>query len=282
MRLFDLPQAKLFCTPAGAPAPGTEQSLRAFHATLGKTTQLTEGTPHFDIHRTNLLMSAERWLVFAVGHYRRAVEMLAPVTVPWANVTLYYASFFSANAMLAMFGAWVGHVDGPRAVDVEKAASGAQELKIHRRAYAMSPNGATGSHQLFWDLFYSSVPSLTVWAPPKLASALSPVNGDFRWQIQSRNAVNYDMFDAWQLSCHFHTTFRASRLKSLQGSLALQLDATEQLIRLALHFSKEVGLSSFGLDNCGFSGARTSIQRRLLKQAAPALLNQSAFSEFAA
>src|ERR1035441_3808618 len=101
MRLFDLPQARHFCAaPAFMSGIGT-QSLSAFHANLPKgVTRMTEGTIRFQIHQLNLLQSVERWLMFSVSNYRRAMDMFVPVAAPWAQVTLYYSSFFAANAIL--------------------------------------------------------------------------------------------------------------------------------------------------------------------------------------
>ena len=235
MRLFDLPQAKYFCAAPRPPGQGQEQSLPTFHLALKNIHKLQEGTPRFDIHRINLLISAERWLLYSVGHYRRAIEMLVPASAPWGQVTLYYASFFSANALLAMFGAWVGQtMYGSIAVDVETGLPGQQEFRIVRGPKASSPTGARGSHRAFWDFFYDTIPAITAWVPPRLATALSPVNGDYAWQIKSRNNVNYDMFHAWEASTHFYRTFKNGRLKTLSGPLQLQLEVTEQLIRLAL------------------------------------------------
>jgi hypothetical protein len=283
VQLLDLIQAQHFCTPLGAAAQGLEQSLPAFHLGLKKVTHLTEGTQNFTIHRANLLLSAERWLLFSVGHYRRALEMLVPVSAPWSQITLYYAAFFSANAILALFGAWIGHtVDGIHVVDVEKGTPGQQLLRIVRGKNAKSPSGARGSHKVFWDFFYDAIPTIKAWVPPKLANALSPVNNDYAWQITSRNSVNYDMFSAWDCSMRFYSSFKPAKLQTLAGPLRLQFEATEDLIRLALHFAQELALSNSALANSGFKGDRIQVQRRLVKQAPPAILNQSAFPEFAA
>jgi len=203
--------------------------------------------------------------------------MLVPISAPWAQVTLYYASFFAANAILGIFGGWIGHTQtGDRVVDVERGIAGSQELRIHRRP--SSPNGAAGSHRRFWDFFYDATATIAAWAPPKLASALGPVNGDFAWQIAERNAVNYDMFHAWSASARFYSTFKPAKLKTLTGPLQLQLDATESLIRLALHFAKDVSLSTMSLAGCGHTGTRLQVQRKLTGQAPPRLVTQSGLS----
>src|SRR6266545_2290941 len=237
MRLFDLPQAAHFCAPSSAAPAGGTQSLAAFHAALGRgTTSFAEGTTYFRVHQENLLVSVERWLVYAIGHYRRAIEMFVPVSAPWAQVTLYYSSFFAANAILGMFGGWIGQtLSGRRLVDVERGTVGSQELRIHRKF--SSPSRAVGSHRMFWDIFYDSTATITAWAPAKLTGVLTPVNGDFAWQIAERNNVNYDMFHAWTTSSMFYSTFKPARLNSLSGPLRLQLDTTEEMLKLALHFA---------------------------------------------
>jgi len=281
VRLFDLPQAKHFCNPAPAViARVSAQSLRSFHSQQPKgVIRIQEGRAEFDVHQVNLLSSIERWLLYSITHYRRAVEMLVPASAPWAQVTLYYSSFFAANAILGTFGGWIGHTqNGNRVVDVEHGVPGSQELRIHRRL--SSPKGANGSHRAFWDFFYDSVATIYAWTPKELSPALTPVNGDFEWQISQRNDVNYDMFCAWTASQQFYGTFKASKLKTLRGPLQLQLETTERLIKLGLHFANDVSLSTAALDGCGQIGATVQVRKKLTNQRPPHLIAQSAFYEF--
>jgi len=284
MRLLDLPQAEHFCnpTPADVAAVGVPQSLRAFHLSIAPSvTQLTEGQTNFKVHQVNMLWDIDRWLLFSVTHYRRAMDMLVPASAPWAQVTLYYASFFAANAILGMFGGWVGQVKGSiRIVEVAHGAPGAQQLKIHRRLD--SPNKLGGSHQKFWDFFYDAAPQVSAWAPIRLASALQPVNGIVTWQIGERNDVNYDMYHAWNTAKLFNGQFRPDRLSSLSGPLQLQLEATETLIKLALHFASELELSTMGLDGSGHPGTASQVRRKLGSQRPPQLVMQSEFQELIA
>jgi hypothetical protein len=281
MRLLDLPQAKHFCKPpANVVALVGAQSLRTFHTSLPKgVTRITEGQMHFQVHQVNALASIDQWLLFSTAHYRRAMDMLVPASAPWAQVTLYYASFFAANAILGIFGGWIGHASGGvRVVDVEHGVPGAQELRIHRRL--SSPNGAVGSHRVFWDFFYDAVASVSAWAPSSLASALSPVNGDFAWQIAERNDVNYDMFNAWSAAKLLYGTFKPKKLDSLRGPLQLQFETSERLIQLALHFASDVGMATSALEGCGQAGSVAQIRRRLGAQRPPQLVMQSAFQNF--
>ena len=280
MRLFDLPQAKHFCETLPAAAPRSGQSLAHLHASLGiGVTRLLEGTTRFGAHQAALLDSVERWLLYSLAHYRRAFDMLVPVCAPWAQITLYYSSFFAANAVLGMFGGWIGSTShGTRVVDAERGLIGSQELKVHRKVTA--PSGARGSHRVFWDIFYDATASISAWAPPALAIALSPVNGDFAWQITERNDINYDMFHAWSSSRHFHATFRPERLSRLDGPARLQLETTERMIRLALHFARELALPGNALNGLSTSGSRTQMQKRLVTSKVPKLVSQSALSDF--
>jgi hypothetical protein len=279
MRLLDLPQARHFCAPSASNIAGiSSQSLTSFHASLpkGGVVLLREGTTQFHVHQVSLLDSIDRWLVYSLTLYRRSVDMLVPASAPWAQVTLYYSSFFAANAILGIFGSWIGSTQlGERVVDVERGVAGDQQLQVHRNL--LSPNGAKGSHRKFWDFFYDGSATIAAWAPADLAHALSPVNGDFGWQIAERNRVNYDMFFAWSASTLLFDTFNRSRLRTLSGPLQLQLEASETIIKLALYFANAVSLSTSSLEGCGATGTRQQIQKRLASQAPPNLVMQSEF-----
>lgn len=195
---------------AVAHAPGVGQSLAAFHNNL-RTTRLTEGTLYFNVHRVSLLNAVERWILFGVADYRRALDMFIPSNAPWAHVTLYYSSFFAANAILGMFGAWV-HFD--RLVDVDSGTANSQVLRITKRV--QSPSGYRGSHRVFWDLFYEGCNTISPWVPNELQSITAPVNNDRIWQITARNEVNYDMFNAFDGATILENSFNPKRLRSLR------------------------------------------------------------------
>ena len=232
----------------------------------------------FVAHQACLLDSVERWLVYSLSHYRRAFDMLVPVSAPWAQVTLYYSSFFAANALLGMFGGWVGSANRRvRVVDVERGIPGDQELKIHRKF--KSPSGASGSHHFFWDVFYDATASISAWAPLELAAAFVPVNGDVAWQIKQRNSVNYDMYYAWASSMDFGKTFRPTKLSRLAGPARLQLDTTERMIRIALHFAQTFALAGEGQSGSCIEGSRLHKQRRLVTTATPNLVKESALAD---
>ncbi len=227
----------------------------------------------FDVHRTSLLNAVEQWILFGVAGYRRSLDMFIPSNAPWAQVTLYYSSFFAANAILGMFGVWT-HFQ--RLIDVDNGVPNNQVFRINRRA--VSPSGYQGSHQRFWDFFYEGCNTIGPWVPAKLQSVMSPVNNDRTWQIKARNDVNYDMCVAFDAAVRFHTTFKPKRLKSVTGPLAQQLEVTEGMLKVALHFANFLGLSSFAFEQMA-TGERAKVLRALVTKAPPGLVTQSVLQE---
>jgi len=275
MQLFDANQAATFCAPTVAPPAGAAQSLRVLHDNLraARITRLRQGDQHFIAHQASLLNAVERWLLLGIANYRRALEMLVPCSAPWAHVTLYYTSFFSANAILGMFGGWVH----PKVVvDVENGVPGNQVLLIRRNL--RSPNGYAGTHQVFWDFFYEGAGDILPWAPTGLETALEPVNHERTWMISERNDVNYDTEAAVDCAATLHASFNPRRLRSLQGPLRLQLDKSEGLLRLAIRFATDFGVNPASLSTLG-NGDLASVIKRLVRARPPSLLNQSAFAE---
>jgi hypothetical protein len=268
MRLLSIAEARHFCRPLPAHQPGVGQSLAAFHKNL-RATRLTEGTAYFDVHRVSLLNAVERWILFGVADYRRALDMFIPSNAPWAHVTLYYSSFFAANAILGMFGAWVNY---ERLVDVDQGTVNSQVLRISKRV--QSPSGYTGSHRVFWDLFYEGYNAISPWVPFELQSKTAPVNNDRIWQITARNEVNYDMFSAFEGALFLESSFNPKKLRTLHGPLAQQLEVTEGMLKLALHFARDFAVSSFAYEGLG-TGARPKILRALVTKVPPGLTTQS-------
>ncbi len=269
MRPFDITEARYFCRPLTAHTPGVGQSLATFHSKLGKT-RLTEPDNDFEIHRVSLLNAVERWILFGVADYRRALDMFIPSNAPWAHVTLYYSSFFAANAILGMFGVW-SHLK--RLVDVESGIANSQVLRIAKNV--KSPNGYAGSHQVFWDLFYEAYKTISPWIPNQLQSTTAPVNNDRVWQIDARNEVNYDMSSAFEGATSVEKSFNPRRLRaSLRGPLAQQLEVTEGMLKLAIHFANDFGVSSFAYEGLG-TGTRARVLRALVTKVPPGLATQS-------
>jgi hypothetical protein len=198
--------------------------------------------------------------------------MFIPGAAPWIHVTLYYSSFFAANALLGMFGGWVGH---DTIVDVEQGSPGTQTLKI-RRGVKSGPSGYTGSHKVFWDWFYEGCNSLGPWIPPEHQPAIAPVNMDRRWQTNTRNDVNYDIFHAQDAAILFQRTFKSDKLASLSGPLRQQYDIAEHMLKLAIHFANRFKIHSFALDSFGIPGKRGRVVRTVVTKKPPSVVQQSA------
>lgn len=274
MRLFDIAEAQHFCKPLPRSLPGVGQSLESLHNQLRGVTRLLEGSHNFTAHRVSLLNAVERWILFGIVGYRRALDMFIPSNAPWAHVTLYYSSFFAANAILGMFGAWI-HFKS--VVDVEHGTPHSQKLRINRKI--RSPSGYKGSHRVFWDFFYEGCITFSPWVPPRLQQVTTPVNSDRTWPVRARNDVNYDSFIAFQEAQNFAGSFDPTKLYSVTGPLGQQLELTEGMLRLALYFANYLGVSSFAFDGLGVRGERSKIMRMLVRRIPPNLAKQSALQE---
>ena len=274
MHLFDITEAGHFCRPLAAYQPGTGQSLSQFHRGLPtRTIRLNEGTTPFDVHRVSLLNAVERWILFGVADYRRALDMLIPSNAPWAHVTLYYSSFYGANAILGMFGGWIDH---ERLVDVERGSPAPQILKVTKRP--RSPNGYTGSHRVFWDYFYEGCNTIAPWVPADLQTAVTPINGDRIWLTNTRNDINYDMHGAYNGAMFLRANFNPKKLNSLSGWLGQQFEVTESMLKLAIYFAKQLKVGSFAYEGLG-TGSRSKVFREMVTKAPPGLVSQSAVHE---
>ena len=274
MRLFDIAEAQHFCKPVPRSFHGLGQSLVSLHSGLGNVTRLLEGNANFDAHRVSLLYAVERWILFGIAGYRRALDMFIPSNAPWAHVTLYYSSFFAANAILGMFGVWIHF---KRVVDVELGTPHSQRLRIQRKFH--SPTGFRGSHQVFWDFFYEGCVRFSPWVPPLLQQVTAPVNSDRIWPVRARNSVNYDSYIAFQEAQNFASSFNPTKLGSVTGPLRQQLELTEGMLRLALYFANYLGVRSSAFDGLGIKGNRSKIMRMLVRKVPPNLTKQSALQE---
>lgn len=269
MRLFDYTEAQHFCKPLSAYQPGVGQSLpNLYRGTTSRT--LREGTSHFNVHRVSLLNNVERGILFGASQYRRALEMFTPSNAAWSQVTLYYASFFAANAILGMYGAWIGL---GYFADVESGIPNHQVVQVHKKKLK-GPSGFGGSHEVFWDLYYEGCTSFAPWVPLHLSEAITPVNNNRTWQIASRNGVNYDMAQAFDASVLLHSNPRPKDLSQYGGSLGQQREVTENILRLAIHFANEFKVNSFPYEGL-VAAERPKAIRALVTKAPPNLVTQS-------
>ena len=281
MNLFDLdPGSEHFCRPLSTPPTGAPRSVKVVVENFKGVTHLREGEPRFDTYRLALLSSVERWLLYSASNYRRALDMLVPVAAPWAHVTLYYSSFFAANAILGMFGGYV-KAEGKRTViDVLAQMPDSQEFLITRNPPL--PAHAPGTHGAFWAFFYDSAAKVRPWAPLGLAGALTPPAG-LVWQTTTRNAVNYDMFCAFEASQAFPAALDPTKFPaSISGNLRQQLETTEQMVDLAMTFARVLKLECFALSGLANGSGRLKSQRRLVRRTAPRVVTHSAIDRFLA
>jgi len=269
MTLFDFIQAKHFCRPLPVHIAGTGQSLPGLYGTASNH-KIREGTPEFNTHRVSVLNNIERWILYGTSQYRRALDMFIPSNAAWAQVTLYYASFYAANAILGMFGVWIHRKHW---ADVESGVPSHQIINIHNRSKG-PPSPCAGSHQKFWDLYYEGCASFASWVPTELIEAITPINNNRLWQTAARNEVNYDMAFAFDASLLLNATGNPRRLDQYGGALGQQREVTEKTLKLAVYFAAEFGVSSFPFEGL-HSGSRPRALRALVTKTPPGLVTQS-------
>ena len=267
MNVLDLGGARHFCQGFSATAGPPSASLREYvRHHLGRKGQFLEGTIGFTGLRDCLLRDAERCLLLSLSHYRRALDLLTPVASPWAAVTLYYGSYFSARSILGVFGA---AIDPPNwLLEIAAANPGSQRLVIRPLSrYSQSPHNYTGTHRVFWDHFYEAGSQIQPWCPQGMDSPLFPVNKSIVWQIDTRNNINYDTFIAVDAAAAFSQSFSGGNLPgSLRGPLATQFKTTKETIELALWVWNEVSLATDALAVFS-SGGLKDVAEHLIRDA---------------
>ncbi|MBT3273979.1 MAG: hypothetical protein HN368_12555 [Spirochaetales bacterium] len=205
-----------------------------------------EGTADFADLRDCVLRESERYLFLSASNYRRFVDLLMTSSASWALVTAYYGCWYSAHALLGMFGCSIlkNYV-----LDVDASRPGNQRLR-YRRINGSPGTGTTrrGSHQQFWDLFYSAVSALRPIIPSHLVPAVSPVNGDPVWLIQKRNQFNYQAVSSIELTTQFENVFDPNQFENtLPGSLSTVYGILKMMLELTFGFAKQFQLSTDAL-----------------------------------
>jgi hypothetical protein len=230
-----------------------------------------EGTNGFDEVRAALLEDAERGLFFAAAHYRRALDLMTATSAGWAQVTLYYGSWYAAHAILGMFGSAV--LRRKTVVQVVANSPGSQALRIGNETSTYG-----GSHQRFWDLFYRAVAPLRVRIDPTLAFALTPVSSDPAWQIDRRNSLNYDTGRLLALAVKFNSSFdKASFPTCLPGTLGTQFRLTEGLVEVGFSLASTLGLKTAALGGAwtSCSDLRDCVRETVFSEKVPGLVRKS-------
>lgn len=225
------------------------------YVTGGRAPSLfVEGTQAFGELRSALLRDADRYIFLAGSNFVRSIDVLRPSSSAWSVVGLYYASWYAAHAILGMLGCWVSRPD--LWIDVVNTNPGTQELALHRRRYV----ARLGSHQVFWQAYYSAVGPLANVLSPAAARALRPMSSNRQWFIQLRNKVNYQPDEALALMARFE---RSHGTAPIPQCFPGQLNSAHQMARNFLVALRELSLfTSLGTDV--FSG---SVDRKSAVQA---------------
>jgi len=245
MNIFAVPSAQYFCYKFQRISAHTT-SFKTYVRYL-KSRRLREGTNDFEEFRAHLLRNVERCLFLATSQYRRSLDLMLISSAPWAHITLYYGALYAATAFLGMFGGWI---DAPyMLVEVSRSSPGSQELTIYRNPQSL---GRLQPHRAFWKEFYDTCTSLLTYVDPGLRFAIQPVSGDPYWLIDNRNSINYDSYEALDLSNRFARSFNEVTFPiSLPGRLNTQYQVTEALILLAFSYAQQFCLNTDGLDMLG-------------------------------
>lgn len=268
--MLAISEAKYLCSSAATVSSTAEPSFRIWASRLRVHQSITEPSPDYDRLVGQTRRELDRLLFLGASHYRRAFDLMQPSSIAWAHVTLYYGSFYSAHALLGMFGVWA--LDDKKVLSVVNGTPGTQQFKTN----AGYIRGA-GSHKAFWDYFYRSVAALLPLVDATLRFALEPVSSDRHWLIKSRNTINYDTQAALALGTDHQQRFRPAALRSsLPGQVGMQLAVLEGLLAIAVGFARSVGLNSDALDGLAPSGSRSDKVKSLIFDAPPTSLGRQA------
>ena len=276
MTIFGVPEARYYCRGFKKIGGASCGSLGDYISTYMRSVpSLKEGSSGFDEYRDCSLREAERCLFLAVSNYRRALDLMMPGSSNWSHVTLYYSSYFSARALLGMFGGWIGN---KLIIEASSSSPGNQELRINKKPQTTY----AGSHERFWDHFYAAMAQLLPWMDPKLRFAISPVAGRVTWQSENRNDLNYDSFMAFQLASNFQLQFKPVKFPvTLPGRLSTQYAVTEGLLLITTRFVKQFSLVTDGLDILTPAGPRKiKLERLVFRDRPPQLVSRTKWKSF--
>jgi hypothetical protein len=257
MTVLGISEAKYFCRGTGAITTIPNSSFRNWAASTHLNQAFLEPSPGYDMLRASSRREVSRLLFLGASHYRRSFDLLLPSSAGWAQVTLYYGSFFIAHALLGMFGA---PRMGKYVLEVTNGAPGAQRFQVSK-----SPVATGGSHQSFWSHFYHSMISLQPLVNAPVRFALDPISKDPHWLINNRNGVNYDSYLAVDLAAQHQARFRKSSPRTtLPGALGIQLHHLEAMLTIASTFARDFRLKTDVLASLSPNGSRNAKMRSLV------------------
>jgi|SRR5882672_1213691 len=205
---------------------------------IGPTTFI-EGTARFEEFRDCLLREADRSLSLSINCFARSLEGLRAASAYWTLVSLYYSSFYSAKAVLAMHGCWMTHPE--MWVEVVDANPGKQKLAYKTKRYARA-----GSHRVAWIAFYAAMNHLRSWfITPHAKLASSPVNSIDTWLIDTRNEYNYEPDKAFQMKQEFDASFDATNLpKCFGGKFRTMFEISHSFVLFARDMAIDLNLDT--------------------------------------
>ncbi|MBZ5608528.1 MAG: hypothetical protein LAP38_09735 [Acidobacteriia bacterium] len=265
MRIFDTSQAQHFCKDYGG-SSGIVCFQDFFRTMLAPHARIKEGDRIFNEYRDCLLREAERNLFLSASLHRRGLDLVSVASANWLHVTYYYSSFFSARCILGVCGTWV---DSRSRTEVVGGNPGTQEIEVVRDFRKRTTY--RGTHERFWDSFYTAVGALVLWVPAEYRVALTPVYANVTWLIETRNKLNYDTVAALDLSAQFRASFnRRSFPHSLPGELNTQFTIAEKLLLLAAWLGRQCGLGTDALHLIHAGSTRLDAMRRYIYDAKPA------------
>lgn len=266
MVIFDETEAQYYCQNYTSTYGVLTESINDYCRHSLTTSHIQEGTNKFDEFRSYLMRDVERNLFLSAASYNISHRLMSSGFSSWNHVTLYYGAFFSARALLGMFGVYL---KTPKlAIDVSTGNVGDQSLRIRRNRQLRSISTATGPHQMFWDIFYRAISPLhTYITDAKLRFALFPISSDPYWQICNRNDINYDTIKALNIIHDFETNFKKSQFpSSLPGALNTQFLITEALTLIAFQYAKKFNIKTDALSSLsGRKERQNKIERFIFK-----------------
>jgi hypothetical protein len=277
MQIFTTTEAKHFCSLFKNNTGASERSIKEYfylnirdsHSVLRENTQI------FNEYRDCVLREIERNLFFTFSNYRRTLDLMIGSSSHWSFVTIYYACFYCARALLGIIGCYIFD---KYVIDVRNGSFGHQELrikKIGRRAHQEFTT-YNGSHRIFWDLFYRAIIPLIPMVTPQQSISLNPINSDPVWLIERRNQINYDTWYALSLTKDFLNNFNKQNFpNSLPGNLQTEYGVLVSLIDTTVTFAKQFNISSKAIYNLNnINDLEKNIKTLIYKQKTPALVRK--------
>ncbi len=248
MNTFSMGESKYYCSKFSQMSGDSEKSIKDFQRSyLQNATILKEGTGLFNEYRDCSLRNIERLIFLSASNYFRSASLLASSSAPWAHVTLYYGSFFAANALLGLWGCTIFQ---KYIVEVDNGTCGHQRLRVRCIGTNRELAVKGGSHEQFWAIFYNTAAQIKPVILPEYRIALEPIQNSSSWLIEKRNQVNYDSYNGICSVVNFGNNFNATQFpQSLPGDLNVQFKTLKTLLNAVRHYAKEFGLSTDALYN---------------------------------